>query len=144
MPALHDALPISADRPPRYEARARQQRVAREGAVAGAGAAPPGGAPGAPGGGAGAPAPLHRRRAHHLRQGLAEGEELTLPWLPAREGEDGKAGQEARTEENTSELQSLMRNSYAVYCLKKKKKNMQTSQHNYTTHNIRKLHIIYN
>src|SRR3546814_13549914 len=44
---------------------------------------------------AGAPAPLHRRRAHHLRQGLAEGEELTLPWLPAREGEDGKAGQEA-------------------------------------------------
>src|SRR3546814_19675554 len=76
-------------------ARARQQRVAREGAVAGAGAAPPGGAPGAPGGGAGAPAPLHRRRAHHLRQGLAEGEELTLPWLPAREGEDGKAGQEA-------------------------------------------------
>src|SRR3546814_19026572 len=84
-----------AERPPRYEARGREQRVAREGAVAGAGEAPPGGAPGAPGGGAGAPAPLHRRRAHHLRQGLAEGEELTLPWLPAREGEDGKAGQEA-------------------------------------------------
>src|SRR3546814_3252608 len=28
-----------------------------------------------------------------------------------------------RTEEQTSELQSLMRNSYAVFCLKKKKKN---------------------
>src|SRR3546814_3430979 len=27
-----------------------------------------------------------------------------------------------RSEEHTSELQSLMRNSYAVYCLKKKKK----------------------
>src|SRR3546814_2928766 len=27
-----------------------------------------------------------------------------------------------RSEENTSELQSLMRNSYAVLCLKKKKK----------------------
>src|SRR3546814_9000995 len=27
-----------------------------------------------------------------------------------------------RTEEHTSELQSLMRNSYAVFCLKKKKK----------------------
>src|SRR3546814_5498800 len=31
----------------------------------------------------------------------------------------------ARSEEHTSELQSLMRNSYAVFCLKKKKK-----QHN--------------
>src|SRR3546814_8574730 len=32
----------------------------------------------------------------------------------------------ARSEEHTSELQSLMRNSYAVFCLKKK----QTRQHN--------------
>src|SRR3546814_9371362 len=30
---------------------------------------------------------------------------------------------EARSEEHTSELQSLMRISYAVFCLKKKKKN---------------------
>src|SRR3546814_2461996 len=30
-----------------------------------------------------------------------------------------------RSEEHTSELQSLMRISYAVFCLKKKKKNMQ-------------------
>src|SRR3546814_9649344 len=30
-----------------------------------------------------------------------------------------------RSEENTSELQSLMRNSYAVFCLKKKKKNYE-------------------
>src|SRR3546814_7813933 len=29
---------------------------------------------------------------------------------------------DARSEEHTSELQSLMRNSYAVFCLKKKKK----------------------
>src|SRR3546814_6934650 len=29
-----------------------------------------------------------------------------------------------RSEEHTSELQSLMRNSYAVFCLKKKKKNI--------------------
>src|SRR3546814_4188813 len=28
-----------------------------------------------------------------------------------------------RSEEHTTELQSLMRNSYAVFCLKKKKKN---------------------
>src|SRR3546814_1608215 len=30
-----------------------------------------------------------------------------------------------RSEEHTSELQSLMRNSYAVFCLKKKKKTKQ-------------------
>src|SRR3546814_8649418 len=30
-----------------------------------------------------------------------------------------------RSEEHTSELQSLMRNSYAVFCLKKKKINIQ-------------------
>src|SRR3546814_2180718 len=34
----------------------------------------------------------------------------------------GFAGHNGRSEEHTSELQSLMRNSYAVFCLKKKKK----------------------
>src|SRR3546814_4551551 len=34
----------------------------------------------------------------------------------------------ARSEENTSELQSLMRNSYAVFCLKKKKINQQRNR----------------
>src|SRR3546814_5614468 len=38
----------------------------------------------------------------------------------AAEREDAGQG---RSEEHTSELQSLMRNSYAVFCLKKKKKN---------------------
>src|SRR3546814_5393323 len=33
----------------------------------------------------------------------------------------------ARSEEHTSELQSLMRISYAVFCLKKKKKNNKQS-----------------
>src|SRR3546814_6557284 len=33
-----------------------------------------------------------------------------------------------RSEEHTSELQSLMRISYAVFCLKKKKRNHQTQQ----------------
>src|SRR3546814_2246574 len=32
------------------------------------------------------------------------------------------SGSQGRSEEHTSELQSLMRNSYAVLCLKKKKK----------------------
>src|SRR3546814_3385714 len=51
-------------------------------------------------------------------------------------------GSGKRSEEHTSELQSLMRISYAVFCLKKKKKNRtqkyqkpsQTSQHIRATH----------
>src|SRR3546814_6688790 len=35
-----------------------------------------------------------------------------------------------RSEEHTSELQSLMRSSYAVFCLKKKKSIHQTYQYN--------------
>src|SRR3546814_8120139 len=37
----------------------------------------------------------------------------------------GGAQQDVRSEEHTSELQSLMRISYAVFCLKKKKKLLQ-------------------
>src|SRR3546814_1192637 len=36
-------------------------------------------------------------------------------------GSIGSSRELARSEEHTSELQSLMRNSYAVFCLKKKK-----------------------
>src|SRR3546814_3875319 len=59
----------------------------------------------------------------------------------------------ARSEEHTSELQSLMRISYAVFCLKKKtasntKKEIQTT-HRYnttihiTTQNYKHLRLIY-
>src|SRR3546814_9218671 len=41
-----------------------------------------------------------------------------------------RAGAEDRSEEHTSELQSLMRTSYAVFCLKKKKHKTSTT----TTH----------
>src|SRR3546814_10857314 len=40
-------------------------------------------------------------------------------WLNEEKRKHPKGG--ARSEEHTSELQSLMRNSYAVFCLKKKK-----------------------
>src|SRR3546814_2818889 len=43
----------------------------------------------------------------------------TKYWIPFRHGEIDLA---KRSEEHTSELQSLMRISYAVFCLKKKKK----------------------
>src|SRR3546814_8850322 len=43
-----------------------------------------------------------------------------------------------RSEEHTSELQSLMRISYAVFCLKKKKKTQQKSDTDiYTTRHLR-------
>src|SRR3546814_1837131 len=41
----------------------------------------------------------------------------------------------ARSEEHTSELQSLMRISYAVFCLKKKKNNNNTTLHSHYTIN---------
>src|SRR3546814_4417526 len=39
-----------------------------------------------------------------------------------------------RSEEHTSELQSLMRISYAVFCLEKKKKRKNNGCSSYTTH----------
>src|SRR3546814_5087352 len=42
----------------------------------------------------------------------------------------GAAAHRARSEEHTSELQSLMRISYAVFCLKKQKQ--QSNAHGYT------------
>src|SRR3546814_8557597 len=41
-----------------------------------------------------------------------------------------------RSEEHTSELQSLMRISYAVFCLKKKKKNTQNNIHKKQLHRV--------
>src|SRR3546814_10817288 len=43
-------------------------------------------------------------------------------WMKAND-RIGLAGVDTRSEEHTSELQSLMRISYAVFCLKKKHKN---------------------
>src|SRR3546814_2892063 len=45
---------------------------------------------------------------------------------------------EGRSEEHTSELQSLMRISYAVFCLKKKKYNNHQNTH--AKHNIQLIH----
>src|SRR3546814_7828381 len=53
---------------------------------------------------------------------------------PARAEREGAAAQpglqqEHRSEEHTSELQSLMRISYAVFCLKKKKQYTTSAKH---------------
>src|SRR3546814_9510804 len=49
---------------------------------------------------------------------LKLGNDLARPHLGRARN---RAGRKARSEEHTSELQSLMRISYAVFCLKKKK-----------------------
>src|SRR3546814_5249404 len=53
---------------------------------------------------------------------------------PLRGHEDVDVADEARSEEHTSEIQSLMRNSYAVFCLKKKKTRQDKMQQ--TIHTI--------
>src|SRR3546814_2545509 len=50
--------------------------------------------------------------------------------------ERGGAVVERRSEEHTSELQSLMRISYAVFCLKKKKTKQQNLQEYHTTQQL--------
>src|SRR3546814_2764880 len=45
------------------------------------------------------------------------------------------ASHSGRSEEHTSELQSLMRISYAVFCLKKKNKTTQNNNKDITTNN---------
>src|SRR3546814_5239844 len=54
-------------------------------------------------------------------------------------GEPEKKEKEPRSEEHTSELQSLMRISYAVFCLKKKKKQQSINTY-YTTSQLLNKH----
>src|SRR3546814_1155624 len=62
---------------------------------------------------------------------MATGRSKTCVWRWQErfmaEGVDGLLRDKTRSEEHTSELQSLMRISYAVFCLKKKKKNKESS-----------------
>src|SRR3546814_1876269 len=62
---------------------------------------------------------ISRRGERHSRP---EGRDMRDDEFEPRLGWMDGRGKEARSEEHTSELQSLMRISYAVFCLKKKKK----------------------
>src|SRR3546814_5557686 len=57
------------------------------------------------------------RAGDHRRHAAGGGRAVRAGAQPARHRPD------PRSEEHTSELQSLMRSSYAVFCLKKKKKD---------------------
>src|SRR3546814_8021526 len=60
-----------------------------------------------------------QRNGQGARTGIVAGQQMVQhrPLLPLRYGIEALR----RSEEHTSELQSLMRISYAVFCLKKKK-----------------------
>src|SRR3546814_2188901 len=76
-----------------------------------------------------------------IREELAQHAARDASILPALVG--GAAGafgaERLRSEEHTSELQSLMRISYAVFCLKKKIKNKEkvyVIKHTHSTHTL--------
>src|SRR3546814_6056203 len=64
------------------------------------------------------PQPLGQRYASGLRLALLA--DLQTGVGAGRQCQEGQQGNHHRSEEHTSELQSLMRISYAVFCLKKK------------------------
>src|SRR3546814_3395661 len=80
--------------------------------------------------------PRHRRTQGQLR-GPARGEPLFGAGLPPPPQPPRLVS--ARSEEHTSELQSLMRISYAVFCLKKKK-NIYFQQTCVTRHIVYSTH----
>src|SRR3546814_4936180 len=65
-------------------------------------------------------------RTFLTHEALSQGGTLTFVMGPTPNKQWGSAPAILRSEEHTSELQSLMRISYAVFCLKKKKTKKNT------------------
>src|SRR3546814_3380632 len=87
---------------------------------------------------------LFRSRAHQPPSSAMNSTYTAARIMPAGMGRrpDSSA---SRSEEHTSELQSLMRISYAVFCLKKKKKKKHKQTQQYKKQNKNKLnHTIKN
>src|SRR3546814_1199368 len=80
--------------------------------------------------GAAVPPPGWRRRRTPLEQRHVG---------PLQQQDEDPARDEPRSEEHTSELQSLMRNSYAVFCLKKKKHKENTIRQSKNTTRVIKI-----
>src|SRR3546814_1593083 len=78
------------------------------------------------------PRDLLVERGVHVQQRRGDVEQRALV-AGALAGED-RLQRLARSEEHTSELQSLMRISYAVFCLKKKRHNHLNSRATYKQH----------
>src|SRR3546814_7332593 len=85
-------------------------------------------------------APAGMARGCHFPHSIGRGGSASLSWRRIARTDsvwrdcnsNRKSRPDSRSEEHTSELQSLMRISYAVFCLKKK---TTTVEHKKTTHN---------
>src|SRR3546814_1077257 len=80
---------------------------------------------------------LFRSKSRSSERGGDMGAQPAMPACDQCKPLPGERGRAPRSEEHTSELQSLMRISYAVFCLKKKKhthNNSTVSQHNQNQH----------
>src|SRR3546814_5021901 len=85
-------------------------------------------------------------RQGQQQRGDADGEDASARSL----GAAGGRHHDRRSEEHTSELQSLMRISYAVFCLKKKRTKLlmvtrnlnDICDHNHDSHNLMRHHHI--
>src|SRR3546814_8085791 len=93
----------------------------------------------------GATISLRARAAHAAPTGKSQRPMTSLATTPAPHriifaNEKGGTGKSTRSEEHTSELQSLMRISYAVFCLKKKIKqhNTKTNKNNRSHNDTKK------
>src|SRR3546814_1536496 len=82
-----------------------------------------------------------KRGTEQLSLHRGNGDEIGLKYLAGKQEclivKTGEGYCRDRSEEHTSELQSLMRISYAVFCLKKKKNQKYTrihSRHSSTNH----------
>src|SRR3546814_8398989 len=86
---------------------------------------------------------LHRKHERDVQQGLLSVAELIEARAVARvrrlevDRQMAKQAVEVRSEEHTSELQSLMRISYAVFCLKKNKTSSLYTWNNTKTNIIK-------
>src|SRR3546814_2715959 len=70
--------------------------------------------------------PYLRRYGRAISGSQTSGDALVARLLQTLVADPDAVDTGARSEEHTSELQSLMRNSYAVFCLKKKKNQTST------------------
>src|SRR3546814_1707023 len=68
----------------------------------------------------------HQRRRHHHAGAQRAPPLVAVDQLVEPDAQHRRRDLQPRSEEHTSELQSLMRISYAVYCLKKKKQTQTT------------------
>src|SRR3546814_10914033 len=73
----------------------------------------------------------HLRRGHDHAQPAREAGLHRAVVAPDRLSPGDRDGHRTRSEEHTSELQSIMRSSYAVFCLKKKKNKVLHSRSAY-------------